>query len=447
MTKVTPPAALLTALSGIGFVFLGINQVIPAFSEPVAGFIPFFLVIMCYFGDVSFSDKLPPSVIVVAVGVALGWADGLKTGSQLSAAADNVQVYGVSTGFDALGDWSSVGEYIGITFPVALAAAAGTLMNVYSAEQAGDKYNIMEAMLADGLGTIIGAVFGTPFGTSVYVGHPAYKKMNAGNAYSLFNCVFFFFFAIFGIFEFLNALIPQTAVAPLIFFVGMMICQEAISMMPSRQYPAFLVGLIPFVGDWSITNGFSRSSFGSDSYFGLQALGFSNLLMSLILVSMCIFMIDRSYLMALGCTMFAALCAALGFIHQKRVDPSNFTHDDAVVATTDPLTYTFATLDGSFAGYNWNDFGTDILFYNAAQWRFFVGYLEVAALILIFWGLQKRGIIGPVQQDMEDTLRRSSISKTLHRAELDHEQTQNSIPDDTDVTFKKDAVEIEMSDA
>jgi len=433
ITKVTPPQALLTSLAGIGFVFLGINQAIPAFSEPIAGFIPFFLVIICYFGDVSFGDKLPPSVLVVALGVALGWADGLKTGEALSAAAEKVEFYGISgEGFSALGDWSAVGNYLGITVPVALAAASGTLMNVYSAAQAGDKYNLVETMLSDGFGTMLGAMFGTPFGTSVYVGHPAYKKMGAGNCYSVFNCVLFFFFGIFGIFEVLNALIPQTAVAPLIFFVGMMICQEALCSMPSRHYPAFLVGLFAFLGDWAILNGFNRSSFGSNSYFGLQALGFSNLLMALIISSLMMFLIDRNYKMALGWSTFAAVASAVGLIHQKRIAPVNFVVPDPVVDPSNPSLYTFDTKDTYFNGYNWNNFGTDILFEKTEQWRFFVGYMEVTAMILVFFLLQKRGLIGEVLTDQEDTDKRSSVLKTLkagnpiYDGEMDAEVTDET---------------------
>merc|ERR1712209_335323 len=98
----------------------------------------------------------------------------------LKAASDLVKPYGISTGFAAFDSFSTVSDNIGIILPIAFAAATGTLMNVISAKKAGDSYGPVETMVSDGVGTIIAALFGTPFGTSVYIGHPAYKKMGAG---------------------------------------------------------------------------------------------------------------------------------------------------------------------------------------------------------------------------------------------------------------------------
>lgn len=38
-------------------------------------------------------------------------------------------------------------------------------------------------MVADGIGTMITSLFGSPFGTVMYFGHPAYKKSGAKTGY------------------------------------------------------------------------------------------------------------------------------------------------------------------------------------------------------------------------------------------------------------------------
>lgn len=45
-------------------------------------------------------------------------------------------------------------------------------------------------MIVDGLGTMIGALFGNTFGTTVYIGHSTYKIMNAKCGYVIINGIF-----------------------------------------------------------------------------------------------------------------------------------------------------------------------------------------------------------------------------------------------------------------
>lgn len=47
----------------------------------------------------------------------------------------------------------------------------------------GDAYPVTETMVVDGIGTMICSLFGSPFGTVMYFGHPAYKKSGATSGY------------------------------------------------------------------------------------------------------------------------------------------------------------------------------------------------------------------------------------------------------------------------
>ena len=49
-----------------------------------------------------------------------------------------------------------------------------------------------ETMLVDGAGTCIGALFGSFYSTTVYIGHPIHKALGAKRGYSLFNGILYF---------------------------------------------------------------------------------------------------------------------------------------------------------------------------------------------------------------------------------------------------------------
>jgi AGZA family xanthine/uracil permease-like MFS transporter len=51
--------------------------------------------------------------------------------------------------------------YLSTTIPTAIAIAIGTIQCVESAKRAGDFYPTREAMLADGIGTLISTCFGS----------------------------------------------------------------------------------------------------------------------------------------------------------------------------------------------------------------------------------------------------------------------------------------------
>ena len=51
-----------------------------------------------------------------------------------------------------------------------------SLQNIESAAAAGDEYPVRASLVVNGLGTLAGALFGSPFPTSIYIGHPGLEK-------------------------------------------------------------------------------------------------------------------------------------------------------------------------------------------------------------------------------------------------------------------------------
>jgi AGZA family xanthine/uracil permease-like MFS transporter len=165
--KAVPPAALLVPIGGIGVAFLGLEQLSNSLAAPLVGY----QTIMWVF---------------------LGWYSGLNDKQGVSDAAELVKWWGpVWSANDLFEDFSEVKDYLGIVIPIGISAGAGTLMCLVSAKEAGDPFPVHESMISDGIGTIIASFFGSPFGTVIYIGHPAYKRSGAKVGYSLANgCIY-----------------------------------------------------------------------------------------------------------------------------------------------------------------------------------------------------------------------------------------------------------------
>ncbi|CAN0481252.1 unnamed protein product, partial [Scytosiphon promiscuus] len=74
---------------------------------------------------------------------------------------------------------------------------------------AGDPYPVAESMIVDGVGTIIASLFGSPFGTVMYFGHPAFKKSGAKTGFTFINGVLYLFLSWFGLLALIRSMVNQ----------------------------------------------------------------------------------------------------------------------------------------------------------------------------------------------------------------------------------------------
>ncbi len=69
--------------------------------------------------------------------------------------------------------------YITVIIPVSLTVSVSTIQCVVLSANIGDQYDMKWSMFGDGSATILGALFGSVFGMTVFIGHPAFKQMGA----------------------------------------------------------------------------------------------------------------------------------------------------------------------------------------------------------------------------------------------------------------------------
>lgn len=155
------------------------------------------------------------------------------------------------------------------------------------------------------------------------------------------------------------------------FFVGLQINEECLNFLPSRHYPAYLIGLFPSIYDWvtniSATNPLSDDTFQfnteypGDGIVGVYAWKRGALLVSMVWTSMAVMVLDRKWPQAIMWAMLGALLALFGVIHMPEAGFDTFS---------EPLLEQCSGLDDDGKPTCWED---------AQQWMFFVAYLILAA--------------------------------------------------------------------
>ena len=145
----------------------------------------------------------------------------------------------------------TITPFMGTILVVAVVGFAASLAGTESAAAAGDDYPMAESLVVDGVGTCLGAIFGSFYGTTIYIGHPFHKTLGAKRGYSVLNGVIYFIVLWSGLFASLYKVIPGCANGALLIFVGLFMCRQAIEDVPPDYYPATFFGLFPCLCNWA----------------------------------------------------------------------------------------------------------------------------------------------------------------------------------------------------
>lgn len=137
-----------------------------------------------------------------------------------------------------------------VLVPVQIYNFIETMNNVESAEAAGDTYPVATCQVTDGVGTMVGALFGSPFPTTAYIGHPAYKKMGAHSGYIIGVGLVIPFAVFFGLLAFLNNLIPVAAAAPVLVFVALSLITNTAHSVKTEHMAAVTIAMMPHISSF-----------------------------------------------------------------------------------------------------------------------------------------------------------------------------------------------------
>jgi AGZA family xanthine/uracil permease-like MFS transporter len=344
LRRATPRAALLSTLSGIALGFISLGFLFRTFARPVVGLTTLAVVMLAYFGRMRFRGGIPAGLVAVGLGTLLAWLTGLAPGAGEPAGvrlALPVPVVGelasALMGPDAL-------TYLSVIVPMGLFNLLGSLQNVESAEAAGDSYATGPSLAANGVGTLVGALCGSCFPTTIYIGHPAWKAMGARAGYSILNGVFVVVICLTGTVAQIAWAIPIDAGMAIVLWIGVVITAQAFTATPARHAPAVVIGILPGVAAWGamlLKNALRVAGYGSpegpqldhtivakfaasDTWIeGAFALEQGFIFSSALLAAATVAVIERDFRRAgLWCALLAALSAG-GLVHAYGFTPGD----------------------------------------------------------------------------------------------------------------------------
>jgi len=334
-----PRAALLSSLAGIAITFIAMGFVFQIFATPALGLLPMLIILVCYASKLNLPLGLPAGFVAVVMGTVLAWvlrAAGLAPGA--------VPVDATSWGFHpphwSGGDlfsflFSKVGwSYMAVIFPMGLFNIIGSLQCLESAEAAGDRFSTRPSLLANGLGSIVAACFGSPFATTLYIGHPGWKAMGARWGYSWLNGTVICGIVLFGAVSQVLRIVPLEVTLGILLWIGLVITAQAFQASPQPHALAVAVGLVPSLASWllvqiEITLRVAGTSLAATAdkfapnlhIHGVIALSQGFLLTSIIYAAVTAFVIDRKFKHAAGWLLAASLLSATGIMHAYALTP------------------------------------------------------------------------------------------------------------------------------
>ena len=225
-----------------------------------------------------------------------------------------VPTLGVFEGFRYL--FGPMVAVLAAIIPISVYNFIETLNNVEAMSAAGDDYNVSEAQLADGMGTIIGTLFGGTFPTTVYMSSVSAKHQNARRGYSVLNAIIFLLASTFGVVAVLSQVIPLSAIAPILVFVGMSMIVQTFSSVDKKHFPAVIVAMFPYLANYL------QSKFANAAPDALEAvseavvpLGQGAMFTGLLWGAIVVFIIDDRFDRAAVIALFGAVLSAIGLIH------------------------------------------------------------------------------------------------------------------------------------
>ena len=355
LRQFTPRAALLSTLAGIALTFIAIGFLLRTYAHPLVGLVPLGVILLTYYGDVKFllpgtRLEIPGGLLAVILGTGLAWITGLNAweAGQWAAATEPIHVYIPRLWLGSIWEQRSVLlNYLSVIFPMGLFNLVGSLQNLESAEAAGDTYPAAPCLAANGIGTLVAAVFGSCFPTTIYIGHPGWKAMGARIGYSMLNGVIMGLFCLSGTIGLVAFFVPIDSGMAIVLWIGIVIVAQSFSVVPQRHIPAVVMGLMPGIAGWGALmakNALRAAGLGtpdapfspelvapfeqSDTYItGAFALEQGVIFSAMILATMTVHIIDRHFGKAGLWSLGAAALSMVGVLHSYQ-----WTIADTVIA-------------------------------------------------------------------------------------------------------------------
>ena len=348
--RMTPRAALLSALAGIAITFISMDFSFRIFDKPLIAMLPLALILISYFAHQRFPLGLPGGLVAILVGAALAWGLGAMSGKPWTAVGFALAppVFTGGSLWEALWNPDFL-KYMSVIFPMGIFNVVGSLQNIESAEAAGDRYKTFPSLMANGVGSVAASLFGSTFPTTIYIGHPGWKRLGARSGYSALNGIFIAFLCLTGTIQGVLNFIPLEAGIGILLYIGIIITAQAFQETPKEHALAVALGLFPALAAWGLlmvetglrVAGKSLYDVGLPAFaqslaiHGMISLERGFIFSSMILAAIGVFLIERQFFRAAWWSLAAAAFSAIGIIHAYDLTPGGVVSHFGLLAAPD----------------------------------------------------------------------------------------------------------------
>lgn len=337
--ELTPRAGLLAALAGISITFLSMHYAMKIWEKPIVAFVPLALIMVEYFSRTRLPFRIPATVYALFLGTIIAWLTGAMDSKAVSKSVESISIYFPELELCCTFNqdiFSRVVPYLSVVIPLGFMSFLETIQNIESARAAGDSYPAAPVLAMSGVGTIIGSISGSPFPTTVYIGHPGWKAVGVRSGYSVFNAVGMLLLCFTGFMGFVNSVIPIEVGYPLIVWIGIIVTAQAFKTTPNEHAPAIAFGIMPAIGAWIVfilrqvvrTNeACTPADVGiilADKlaqFKGLIIFSEGALFTAMFLTALAVCLTERKYLQAYVWSLLLVAFSFLGLIHSTEFGP------------------------------------------------------------------------------------------------------------------------------
>jgi AGZA family xanthine/uracil permease-like MFS transporter len=333
----TPRAALLCPLAGLALAYLCLGFIFGIFEQAAIALVPMLVLFALYGSRLRLPGRIPPALVAIGIGAVLAAclrALHLYTAPLPALVEPGVYLPHPVNTFALLGRRELL-SYLPVIVPLAALDTLGSLQILEAVKISGDDYRTMPSLLMNGLGTLAAALLGSPFPTTLYLGHASHKANGAHSGYSALNGLVTLVLCTTGLLPLVLRVVPLEVAGPVIVWFGLVTVGQAFTSVPPRQSIAVALGLIPIVAEWAagLANTVARAAGsslaaimgrlnGELALAGLLSLGQGALLTSMLWAAAMALVIERRFVRAAGWLGAAAAFSAVGVIHAWRLTPS-----------------------------------------------------------------------------------------------------------------------------
>jgi AGZA family xanthine/uracil permease-like MFS transporter len=193
-------------------------------------------------------------------------------------------------------------------------------------------------------------LFGSVFPTTIYIGHPGWKRLGARSGYSALNGIFISFICLTGTIQTVLGLIPLEAGIGILLYIGIIIVAQAFQETPKEHAPAVALGIVPALAGWGLLMvetglraagkslfqvGLAKFDSASLAIHGMISLERGFIFTSMILAAIGVALIERKFARAGAWALAAALLSAVGIIHAYDLTAGGITSRFGLMAAPD----------------------------------------------------------------------------------------------------------------